>query len=62
MGCAAAPTQAPQLSRQKRASRFTTAAPPIARKRYSYTDREQTCAAPTKKARIAAGFLMLQQA
>ena len=32
----AAAIQAPRFSRQKCASRFTTAAPPIARKRYSY--------------------------
>ena len=32
----AAVTRAPRFSRQKCASRFTTAAPPIARKRYSY--------------------------
>ena len=38
MGCSAAPIQAPQLSSQKYARLFTTAAPLIARKRYSYTD------------------------
>ena len=32
----AAVTRAPRFSRRKCASRFTTAAPPIARKRYSY--------------------------
>ena len=32
----AAANQAPRFSRQKCASRFRTAAPPIARKRYSY--------------------------
>ena len=34
----AAANQAPRFSSQKYSGRFTTAAPPIARKRYSYKD------------------------